>query len=373
MRAKSLILFVIAVGCGLAASIGVSQYMENAAGGPGVETVKIFVAMTDISIGEKLDAQTVKLEEWPKDRVPEGAVSELAEVEDKFSATRMYAGEPILKAKLLDSNNSGATQTIPKGFRAVPVKVSAETAGGGLIQPGDRVDVLVMLRKSNEVPETGTRTILRDVNVFSVDGATERSIDETGQAHNLNTVSLLLKPKQAEGVLLACELGRLMLTLRRPDDDAEDVSEGETVQSLLGSGGEKAGDKKPSSPPDNGFADWLAQMSNPQSAAQPAPATGPTPAPPTTALPPEPEGPKWKLVIMGPNGSQQYYWTDEAELPVEGTFDATHPTRSAVTPSVATPVPLTGTPFPVKPPTPAAGPVATAASEDSAEAEEDAG
>ena len=46
MRAKNMILFVIAVGCGLVASIGVSQYMEHAAGsGTGqVDTVEIFVA-----------------------------------------------------------------------------------------------------------------------------------------------------------------------------------------------------------------------------------------------------------------------------------------------------------------------------------------
>ena len=257
MRAKSLVLFVIAVGCGLAASIGVSQYMESASGGLGqVESAKILVAMLDINIGEKLDAKTVKLEEWPKDRVPEGAVYELTEVEGKYPRTRMYAGEPILQAKLMGSNNSSATQTIPKGFRVVAIKASVENSGGGLIQPGDRVDVLVLLRKSAEVPETGTRTILKDVNVFSVDGATERSVDEDGRARTLNTVSLLLKPRQAESAMLASELGRLFLTLRRPDDDLEDTDqEGETVRSLLGNGGESANDRVADQ--DGGFADWL--------------------------------------------------------------------------------------------------------------------
>ena len=153
----------------------------------------------------------------------------------------MYAGEPILVAKLMDSNKGSHTVTIPKGFRVVSVKVSVETAGGGLIQPGDRVDVLVLLRKSAEVPETGTRTILKDVNGPLSRTINTEHVDEDGRARSLSTVSLLLKPRQAESVMLASELGRLFLTLRRPDDDVEDAEEdGQTVSNLLGNSAENA-------------------------------------------------------------------------------------------------------------------------------------
>ncbi|MDA1054047.1 MAG: Flp pilus assembly protein CpaB [Planctomycetota bacterium] len=304
MRAKSLVLFVIAVGCGLAASIGVSQYMENAGGRGGqAEMAKILVAMADINIGEKLDAQTVKLEEWPKDRVPEGAVYELTEVEGKYPRTRMYAGEPILQAKLMSNKNS-IPQTIPKGFRVVSIKASVENAGGGLIQPGDRVDVLVLLRKSAEVPETGTRTILKDVNVFSVDGATERTVDDDGHARTLSTVSLLLKPRQAESAMLASELGRLFLTLRRPDDDVEDTDEeGETVRSLLGNDGESANDRIVGQT--GGLPDWLNGVADPQ----------PTPVEDVAA--PVDTGPKWTMVILGSSGSSKFLWNDLKELPIQ--------------------------------------------------------
>lgn len=313
MRAKSLILFVIAIGCGLAASIGVSQYMETASGTVSkVETAEILVALTDIGISESLDARTVKLEEWPQDRVPEGAVLALADVDGKYARARLYAGEPILLAKLMDSNKGSPTVTIPKGYRAVPVKVSAETAGG-LIQPGDRVDVLVILRKSAEVQETGTRTILRDVNVFAVDGATERAVDEEGRARTLNTVMLLLKPQQAEGVMLAHELGRLFLTLRRPDDDAEDSSDGETVKSLLGYSGENANENK--QPEDSGFAGWLNTAVN----------TAQQQVQDITAAATPIEKPKWEMEILGPSGSTNFHWLDEDELPVQGRFGETPP------------------------------------------------
>lgn len=345
MRAKSLVLFVIAVGCGLAASIGVSQYMENASGQVAqVETAKILVAMTDINIGEKLDAQTVKLEEWPKDRVPEGAVYELTEIEGKFPRTRMYAGEPILTAKLMGSSNSSAAQTIPKGFRVVAIKASVENAGGGLIQPGDRVDVLVLLRKSAEVPETGTRTILKDVNVFSVDGATERSVDENGQARALSTVSLLLKPRQAESAMLASELGRLFLTLRRPDDDVDDTNEdGETVKSLLGQEGESANDKLLGQNSD--FTNWLNNAGGPQPAAT---------EPVAEIMTPVDNTPKWKMVILGSTGSREFRWSDENELPTEqGTGLNENGHESELT---STPVPSTRPQPRIRPTTPTAPP-----------------
>jgi pilus assembly protein CpaB len=165
-----------------------------------------------------------------------------------------------------------------------------------------------MLRKSTEVPETGTRTILRDVNVFSVDGTTERDVDEKGQARALSTVSLLLKPQQAEAVMLASELGRLSLTLRRPDDETEAATEGLTISSLLGNASESANEKKNG----GGLTGWLNGLT---SQATPPPATT-VPLPDTTT----PEKPKWEMIILGPTNYQNFYWTDEKELPKEGVF-----------------------------------------------------
>ena len=129
------------------------------------------MAASDINIGQKLDANNVRLEEWPRDRVPDGALTELEDLTDRFPRTRLYLGEPVLKAKLMDSNDGSKAVTIPKGFRVVSVKVSMESSVSGLVQPGDRVDLLVFLRKNGEVPVTGAKTILREVTVFAVDAA----------------------------------------------------------------------------------------------------------------------------------------------------------------------------------------------------------
>jgi len=64
MRMKSLILIFIALGCGLVATIGISQVMERNSGGGGaaINMEQILVAKADIDIGAVLDANSVQLE-----------------------------------------------------------------------------------------------------------------------------------------------------------------------------------------------------------------------------------------------------------------------------------------------------------------------
>lgn len=235
MRPKSMVLIMIALGCGLVASIGISQVMENRAGqgnGEAVETKEIYVAVADIPVGTALTPELVKLEKWPSDRVPLGWINKIEDIQGKMPRSPLYSGEPIMTAKLSDSLG-GTGERIPKGYRVMSVKVSTDTGVSGLILPGDRVDVLVFLKQSGEIVRTGTRTILRDVCIFAVDGKINRETDPDGGVVNVKTVSVLVKPEQVERLMLANQLGRLSLSLRRADDvDTQAETSGADVASL---------------------------------------------------------------------------------------------------------------------------------------------
>jgi len=235
MRIKKVqvILFIVAAACGLAASYGVTQHVGETAV-VAEDTAQIYVAKTDIIIGDELSDKNVVLAEWPKGRIPLGSTSDIEELKERFARTRLYEGEPILKAKLMDSNNGSKSTTIPAGFRVVSVRVTIYSSVSGLVEPGDRVDLLVFLRKNQDIPTTGTKTILQDVTVFAVDSETERSVDSSGEARSLRTVSLLVQPEQAETILLAGQLGELSLALRRPNDHLEGPSDGKTVHAIVG-------------------------------------------------------------------------------------------------------------------------------------------
>lgn len=340
MRSKTLILFAIAISCGLIASIGVSQYMDrsSARGAAAAEMASVFVAISDVSIGQKLTEANVRLEEWPKDRVPGGAIASFDDLKERFPRTRLYAGEPILRAKLMDSNDGSKAVDIPKGFRVVSVKVSMESSVSGLVQPGDRVDLLVFLRKNGEVTLTGTKTILRDVNVFAVDSETERNVDANGNAMNLRTVSLLVKPEQAETITLASGLGNLYLTLRRPDDDKDAISDGMTVESLIGSAAPSARSATDAAPGNGksglgaaGFVKWLAKAAEASKATAAAEASLPK-------GPPNEPSTIWTMRMLTPQGCREFRWRDVHDLPEEVQSDA-YDATAATEPKEASPPP----------------------------------
>ena len=119
MRPKSMVLMGLALACGLVAAIGISQFLD-ARNKRVEETDKqpIFVALTDIGTNEELTPQNIKLEEWPRNIIPQGALTKLEEVEGKRCRTKLYAGDPILLAKLLGTGDStGEAKDIPPGYR----------------------------------------------------------------------------------------------------------------------------------------------------------------------------------------------------------------------------------------------------------------
>lgn len=239
MRPKSIILLTLALGCGLIASVGINQVMANRRAAPAPvqgETAPVFVAATEIGIGDPLTPQLLKLEPWPKEKVPAGAMGKLEDVEGRRSRSKFYPGEPILEAKLLPKGENGgsAIDMIPKGMRVVPIRVDAVSGASGMILPGDRVDLLVHLREdaARGLPRSVTRTFLQNVKVFAVDDVYDRPGTEN-KAVSAKTISLLVTPEQAELVALAAQLGTVQLVMRSASDGAAENPGGADLQKLL--------------------------------------------------------------------------------------------------------------------------------------------
>ena len=326
MRMKSLILIFIALGCGLVASIGISQVM-NRDTGPSLEMEQILVALADVDIGTKLDAQNVKLEDWPKAKIPDGAVRKLEDVKDKFANARFFKGEPLHVNKISDTLTNIANK-VPQGYRAMPVKVDEDTVMKG-ISPGDRVDVMVFLKRNGaDIPETGAFTILKNVRVFAVNTNTERASDARGETVNFKTVSLLVKPEHARELAVAVAMGKIMLTLRRPDEKDEAAGEEVTPLNEILTGRSKVASEPPpassSAPPaGSGFMGFV------QSALATEP---PAPAPITEAPP------AWKMELMSPSDRKVFEWrTDKNQLPVEAAIGAQNVVATGATPSHSSP------------------------------------
>ncbi|MCU0879545.1 MAG: Flp pilus assembly protein CpaB [Pirellulaceae bacterium] len=322
MRMKSLILIFIALACGLVASIGISQVIDRGNPTSNVEYEQILVALADIDINTKLDAQNVKLEDWPKAKVPEGALRRLEDVEGKYANSRYYKGEPLHISKVTDQLGGSISKSIPPGFRALPVKVEEDTVLKA-ISPGDRVDVMVFLKKSDEIPETGTFTILKNVRVFAVATNTERNsggeTDGKPETTNFRTISLLLKPEHARELTVAAQMGKILLTMRHPteqdDIDGEEVT---PIKDLLSGHSKLASDPVPV---DQGPASSF--LNTVQSAVSQA----------TPVLPPA-----HTMQVWGPATVEQYEWTSVTGLPTRADQGQAPALQSTPAPAATEPV-----------------------------------
>ncbi|MAV38112.1 MAG: Flp pilus assembly protein CpaB [Planctomycetaceae bacterium] len=319
MRAKSLILIFIALGCGLVASISISQVMDqDTTATTVIETVDVYVARMDLDINVRLDAKNVKLEKWPKGKVPAGVVSRLEALEGKYSLHRMYVGEPILVRKLSDQT-TGPANTIPNGYRVTTVRVQVDEAGGGLAKPGDRVDIIAFLRKGQDVPVTMTKTILRDVRVFAVNDQTERSLDDSGRSVSVKTLSLLVKRDQVEKLTLATELGKLRMSLRRPGDETDEGSldSGSDVTSLVSWLPQRTQDPSPAaksaSPARNPFLGFLDDLERAETKSEPTVVSDQKPVGQPVA---EVEDPfVHRMVVITNRGNVMYGWKKGTTAP----------------------------------------------------------
>jgi len=236
MRPKSFILLVLALGCGIVASIGITQVMAKRGADVAIELEPVVVAIADIPMGDPIPPQLVKLEDWPKDKVPKGALQSLEALEGRRPKTRIFAGSPILDNQLLGKGvvDHGASDVIPKGMRVVAVKVDAVSGNANLIRPGDRVDVLVHVRSGGDLHNTITKTVLQDIKVFAVDNVWATATGTGERSIVAKTISLLVTPAQAEKVTLASELGNIRLVMRSPDDKEEAKVSGAVAMDVVG-------------------------------------------------------------------------------------------------------------------------------------------
>jgi pilus assembly protein CpaB len=185
-------------------------------------TEEVLVAKSDIGLGQTVSPDNLQWQTWPAG----GASTNFIRRGDRPDATTQVAGsiarapfiagEPIREAKLVKANGSGFMAAIlPTGMRAVSTEISPETGAGGFILPNDRVDVILSKRERNSTGSAevvNSEIILPNIRVLAIDQAPK---EKDGQNNVVGkTVTLELKPEQAETLARSRQTGTLSLALR---------------------------------------------------------------------------------------------------------------------------------------------------------------
>lgn len=238
----SLLGAVLAVVVGVGTFIYLGDDEAGAANPEGAATVSVLVASRDVNARSRLTEDDLQLLEIPATAAHPLALRSLSDATEQFSASYLAAGQQILPHDVsLAVLGGGLAQLVPEGQRAVSVAISAAAAAGGLVSPGDHIDIVAIF--SEELRgEAGTSIVTEDVEVLAIsqlvvggdlDGQAN-PIDPEGNPNAISaTVTVAVSLDDAQRIALAESFGELHIFLRHPDDDSEPFAAPVDLESVV--------------------------------------------------------------------------------------------------------------------------------------------
>jgi pilus assembly protein CpaB len=216
MKPKTIILMVVAIGCGLAASYMTSRLLADRANKEQpVATVKVLVAVKKVPAFEPIkNPQDYFIEkEVPEGTYPSKCLRSFDDIRGQRLAKAKQEEETIFKDDILTKDQAGIYANLQPGQRAIAIRVNPEVLAGGFVLPGSRVDFISTY--TGPQGEIQAETIMQNVLILAVDQVTNR---EDKQAMLASTVTVALKVEEGQRLALAARNTDIRLVLRSPDD-----------------------------------------------------------------------------------------------------------------------------------------------------------
>ena len=201
-----------------------------------VEVAHTFVAVAARSLptGSRVGEEDVKLVAWPANSPVTGGFAKTAEVLDRGLIGSVVENEPFTESKLAPIEaGAGLPPSIPKGMRAMSVKVDEVIGVAGFVVPGTRVDVVVTIRQTKASDEPMSRTVVNNVLVLTAGTRIDQEQAKDGQPQPSTVVTLAVNPSDAERIALASSEGKVSLALRNPLDVEPTETTGVHVTGLM--------------------------------------------------------------------------------------------------------------------------------------------
>ena len=215
---KGILYIALALVAGLVATVSIHQYVSIKTRVVSKPVSSVVVASGDIAPGTALTPSLVQQVSWPQELVPAGAPPNYEAVKDRVVIVPMVKGDPILMNKLAPEGAlAGLGGLLKDGNRALSVKVDEVTGNAGFIKPGDHVDVLLTIQVPGNNEEHYSRTILQNIVVLSSGQLWEQN-QQDQKPVIVRTVTLEVKPGEAEILDLASNQGKIRLALRGRDN-----------------------------------------------------------------------------------------------------------------------------------------------------------
>lgn len=239
-RVTLIIAIVLAVGTGILV-LRYFQSINNTQTQAAVELKPVVLTNVDIPARGKITADMLTVAKRPATDVDPGVLGDPKQADGDVALISIPAGTVLTASNVGTPATVGLPTRLKPGERAVSIPVDRVKSVSGLIQPGDRVDVLATVNKGPGIPPK-TFTIIRGAMVLAINSQLEQSaaaaagstpppVDTTGAG----TVTLGVTAAQADLLTVADINATLRLALRSPEEPVRSLPEERLVFADLGS------------------------------------------------------------------------------------------------------------------------------------------
>lgn len=234
---KKFLPLIIAVVLALIATYLVNAYLQQqaeearkkaAAVQKSITTVVI--AKQDINTGTVIKEAMLKEVNTYKDSLQPRAATTIDRVAGKIAIAPIAQGEQVLLNKLtIPGQETTLSSKIPRGKRAITLQIDNISSVGGMIRPGDHVDVMgvvpipVMTAEGKQASQLTTLPLFQDILVLAVGqeytAAVAAAKPGAGATASPNpAITLALSPQETSLITFVQEQGKIRLVLRSPED-----------------------------------------------------------------------------------------------------------------------------------------------------------
>jgi len=232
VAARRTVILIAAVVVAAIAAVAVYSYLSTVQerANKDAKLVKVFVVKKDITKGlpgeQALAEGYVKPDEINVKFRPSSAITDVNIIRGKIALTNLAANQVVVDGQFVDPKVAqvSSAQRIPTGSVAVTIQVDQVRGVANLIQPGDRVNLMV------RDPEGSQRFLYQNANVLFVGSQAALQPGETTattqpgqqQTQGSGLITLAVKPDAALRIAFVAgqEENTIYLALVPPDNNA---------------------------------------------------------------------------------------------------------------------------------------------------------
>jgi pilus assembly protein CpaB len=213
------------------------RFETEASGGP---PIPVLIAVQDVPLGTALTESMLGVRRIPQAYVEDRFIrySDLRRIVGVRVSMGLKANQSVMWTDLATASDArrDLSSLVSTGMRAITVRADITNSFGGLLRPGDRVDVLGTLSRTGGDSDRVTIPLLQNVLVLAAGrdtgGEAQRQTvngqaQPTNQPQEISQITLSVSMEEAQLITYAADRGGgqgrhtgLSLVLRNPEDIA---------------------------------------------------------------------------------------------------------------------------------------------------------